>query len=572
MPAGAVISIKPIRALLTVSALTLAACSTASAPFQPRQEEAGSAYGDYLAARWADAHNDPGTAVEYYRQALEKEPGSALLLERAFYAALTSGEDSRVAALAEKTMAQDPENRLARLTLAAEALSEGRYAGTITLLDDAPLGPFNRVVGSLMIAWAEAGQGDRQAALDAIAAPDDAGAFASLSGLHFALIKARFDGEDTEAAFKDALETYALPAFAVREYGRWLERQDRAGEARELYQARLAEAPNDLTVQRELQRLDAGGRTPKPPSAAEGAALGVYGPAAALSIQEQSQLAQIYLELALRLDSGFDSARILLARLVAGEERYGEAARLLEQVERGSPFEVESRILLAQIRLIEGDEAEGIAMLDAVWRDSGDTQAGLALSQALRIEGDWTRAETVADALIAQAGAAAGAELYFARAVARERLGQWREARADFEKAIALDPDHAEALNYLGYAMVERGEEIGKAMQLIEEAVRLQPEAGHIVDSLGWAHYKLGDYEAAVRELERAAQIVPADATVNDHLGDAYWRAGRKLEARFQWERALNLETDAELKAEIRAKLEDGLEARETPSAYARKP
>lgn len=572
MPAGAVTSIKPIRTLLTVSALALAACSTASAPFQPSHGETGSAYGDYLAARWADAQNDPDTAVEYYRQALEKEPSSGLLVERAFYSALTSGEDSRIASLAQQAIAQDPENRLARLTLAAEALTDERYAETITLLDDAPLGPFNRVVGSLMVAWAEAGEGDRQAALDAIAAPDDAGAFASLSGLHFALIKARFDGEDTEDAFKNALDTYALPTFAVREYGRWLERQDRADEARGIYQARLDEAPADLIMLKEMQRLEAGGRTPKPPSIAEGAALGVYGPAAALSIQEQSQLAQIYLELALRLDPGFDSARVLLARLVAGERRYGEATRILEKIERGSPFEVESRILLAQIQLIEGNESGGIAMLDSVWRDTGDPQAGLALSEALRIEEDWTRAETVADVLIEQAGENAGAELYFARAVARERLGQWRPARDDFEKAIELDPGHAEALNYLGYSLVERGEEIEHAMSLIREAVRLQPGAGHIVDSLGWAHYKLGDYEAAVRELEHAAQIVPADSTVNDHLGDAYWRAGRKLEARFQWERALSLETDDELKAEIQAKLEDGLEAREAPAAYARTP
>ncbi len=78
-----------------------------------------------------------------------------------------------------------------------------------------------------------------------------------------------------------------------------------------------------------------------------------------------------------------------------------------------------------------------------------------------------------------------------------------------------------------------------RGLKMIEKAVELRPEDGYIVDSLGWAHYRLGDYSSAVQYLEKAIELVPEDPTINDHLGDAYWQSGRPVEARYQWRRAL---------------------------------
>jgi Flp pilus assembly protein TadD len=98
---------------------------------------------------------------------------------------------------------------------------------------------------------------------------------------------------------------------------------------------------------------------------------------------------------------------------------------------------------------------------------------------------------------------------------------------------------------------------------MIERAVEQRPQDGFIVDSLGWALYRLDDYQGAVRYLERAVELEPGDPVINDHLGDAYWQVGRRTEARYQWERAITLsdEGDDELKAPIQAKLNDGLDA-----------
>ena len=102
---------------------------------------------------------------------------------------------------------------------------------------------------------------------------------------------------------------------------------------------------------------------------------------------------------------------------------------------------------------------------------------------------------------------------------------------------------------------------LDEALGMIERAVAARPDDGAIVDSLGWALYRLGRYDDAVVQLEQAVQLMPVDAVVNDHLGDVYWAVGRKREAEFQWRRALSFEPDTEEEAaRIRRKLEVGLD------------
>jgi Flp pilus assembly protein TadD len=104
-------------------------------------------------------------------------------------------------------------------------------------------------------------------------------------------------------------------------------------------------------------------------------------------------------------------------------------------------------------------------------------------------------------------------------------------------------------------------------MDMIRKAVELRANDGYIVDSLGWAHFKLREYAEAVKILERAVELRPDDPVINDHLGDAYWRVGRTLEARFQWSHAKDLEPEPEDLEEIVRKLEQGLPPEEAGKA-----
>ena len=150
--------------------------------------------------------------------------------------------------------------------------------------------------------------------------------------------------------------------------------------------------------------------------------------------------------------------------------------------------------------------------------------------------------------------------LYYERGIAYERGNHWDKAQPDFLKALALNPDQPQVLNYLGYTWVDKGENLQQALEMIQKAVKATPTDGYIVDSLGWAFYKLGRFNDAVDTLEQAVQLRPNDPQINDHLGDAYWKAGRKLEAHFQWNVAAALDTDGTLKAAIAKKQANGLD------------
>jgi Flp pilus assembly protein TadD len=165
---------------------------------------------------------------------------------------------------------------------------------------------------------------------------------------------------------------------------------------------------------------------------------------------------------------------------------------------------------------------------------------------------------------------AADWRVLFARASSRNAVGDWLGAEADLLAALELEPDHPELLNSLGYNWVDRGERVEEGMALIRRAVAARPDLGHIVDSFGWAYYRLGQYEQAIPHLERAAALMPNEADAVDHLGDAYWRVGRRREARFQWNQALSLNPEPEDFEKIKAKLTEGLPARSPVRAVKR--
>ena len=148
----------------------------------------------------------------------------------------------------------------------------------------------------------------------------------------------------------------------------------------------------------------------------------------------------------------------------------------------------------------------------------------------------------------------------YARGITHERLQEWDKAESDFRNALTINPDQANVLNYLGYSLIDRGEKLDEAMTMIKKAVSLQPESGYIVDSLAWGLFKLGQYETAIPHMEKAAELMPVDPIVTDHLGDLYWAVGRQLEAKFQWRRALSFDPELKDATRIREKLRIGLD------------
>jgi tetratricopeptide (TPR) repeat protein len=130
--------------------------------------------------------------------------------------------------------------------------------------------------------------------------------------------------------------------------------------------------------------------------------------------------------------------------------------------------------------------------------------------------------------------------VWFLRGSTFERAKQYPEAEEQFKKVLASDPDHASALNYLGYMLADQNMKLEEALGYIKRAVDLDPSNGAYLDSLGWAYFRLGKFELAEDNLLKASQKINTDPTVHDHLGDLYQKTGRLKLAATNWERALN--------------------------------
>ena len=162
---------------------------------------------------------------------------------------------------------------------------------------------------------------------------------------------------------------------------------------------------------------------------------------------------------------------------------------------------------------------------------------------------------TAADAAASKNARRVVYRLYLAQVL--DKQGNWSEAKATLEEALLLNSDNPDVLNMLGYSLLERREDVARGLELVTKAHRLAPQSAAITDSLGWGHYLNGDFEKAIALLEQAVEGALNDATINEHLGDAYWQAGRAIDARYAWRSAL-LQADGDIATRIAAKIDLG--------------
>ncbi len=431
--------------------------------------------------------------------------------------------------------------------------------------------------------WIEdALHGPRAAVAKLEIAPDRL--FRGFNPLHKALLLEKAgDLEEARTAHQISVFGFGGPIGRAA-YGAFLERIDDEAAAREYYNLLQREAGVARRMaEAGLERLDKGRRPTlyQQTSPAEGAAIAYYSFAAAILEQTAGERARAeeagfnvgeprynlplaLIQLAVYLDPELYYAHNLAGQVFNVYGDFDAAAASLGAIPPASPLFEQARIFIAGGVAARGEPDEAIAMLkDTVRRDPLASEARFSLANLYASEERYGEAEKEMTVIIDALGEEPedDAWRYFiARGAALLELDRWSEAEADLERAVEIAPEEATTLNYLGYSWAERGENLEKAFDLIEKAVELEPSSGAITDSLGWAHYQRGDYEEAVGHLEKAASMEPSDATITDHLGDVYWRLGRKIEARYQWRRALELEAPDKLRAAVEEKLERGLE------------
>jgi tetratricopeptide (TPR) repeat protein len=566
----------PALVLVAASLLAVPAVAANTNPDEALRP-AESLEGNFLAAYVAGSARDTEAATVFFREAIQSDPRNQELLERAFVAFLANGSMPEAFRAAERLSARDASNNLAQFALSVRALKDKKYADARARLSKGARGRQADLTATLLSAWSLAGSKEGKQALATVDKLKNERAFNQFREYHAALI-ADVTGNPTEAEkrFKAAYEGERNTLQVVDAYGRFLAKRGRRNEALTIYKAFDEVVPRHPVVRTAMKTLEEGKPLmPLVTTPQEGAAELLYGLGVVGNTQGDELTAIIYLRLGLDLDPDHPLALVTLGDVYERLKQYEQANEIFERVPKNAPVRASADIAIGQnLELLSrGDEA--VAHLEKLMKDRpDDVEVVMALGNVQRSRKKFAEAAETYSKAIDLIGTPERGHwiLFFYRGTSYERSKQWEKAEADLKKAMELVPDSlpagkAQVLNYLAYSWVDQNINIDEAFKMLQRAVELAPRDGMIIDSLGWAYYRMGRYEEAVRELEKAVELKAGDPVINDHLGDAYWKVGRKLEAKFQWDHAKASDPEHEDLVRILRKIDNGLEEEPRPAA-----
>ena len=338
-------------------------------------------------------------------------------------------------------------------------------------------------------------------------------------------------------------------------------------EAKSIVQSALKLYPRNLLLNQykidlnELKNIDAFDCRKEKHVAAEI----LYITANALSSQSLYSLSNFYLNLAKFLNEDFHSFETLLAENFYKTNNFEDAKKIYKNLsKRGEAFKWYSTKQLARIFIQEKKTKDAIKLTSSVYKDLINKEVYETFDFAEFLKNNEKFQESIFHYTAVLKNIKSKHPLYpkatDGRGVAYERIGNWDKAEKDLLASLSADPDQAYVINYLAYSWIEKGIKIEKSLNMLEKANKLKSNDPFIIDSLGWALFKLERYKESKKYLQLAVRLMPGDPIVNDHYGDVLWKNGNQLQARYYWNYVLNLKkTEENLKKIIDKKLIQGL-------------
>ncbi len=527
--------------------------------------------GAFLAARVAEVDNDFDAAVDYYNRALLLDPGNRQLQQSLMLVLISGGQFDKALPLAEKLKTVPEVERFSRLALAVDAFRKKDFTKAENWLKLALESDLDRLVTAIMSAWAVEGRGDGKEALAAIDKIKGPEWFRVFTAYHRALIADASGLKDEArksfaALVEDADAAATAPDTFLRgaeAYANFLARQNNKTDALAVLDRAGEAAPGRVSTSFLRNKIEKNEKVDAPVAApSDGASEILLNMASALNRSGGEPFVRLYLSYALALRPASDEALIQLASVDEQQENAEGAIALYRRIPDTSPLkraaEMQLGLNLADLKRYDEAILHLSKLRDA---DPDDMRSYLALGGVYAAKEDFRSAANLYDQAVERLKQPKQADwnVFYQRGIAYERLKEWPKAEPNFFKALELQPDQPQVLNYLGYSWVDMNMNLDRGLEMIRRAVELRPSDGYIVDSLGWAHYRLNRFAEAVTELERAVSLKPDDPVLNDHLGDAYWRVGRKLEASFQWAHARDLKPEPAVLASVQKKIKEGL-------------
>ena len=528
--------------------------------------------GAFLAARTADVDHDYQTAIELYKKALQIEPGNPEIRQRLMISLLLNGDIKDGVKYANDLKGDPTVERITTIVRSMDAIRRGEYKAAESLLKYTGPNDLDRMMNDLLAAWARVGAGrgkDALAMVQKMKGPDWVGIFKSYNAGAIAIvngdIRAARQNLNDAVLDKDggatAPDTFMRAVMALARLEASQGNKQKALDAISVGDNLL---PNYAPLNALRQSIEKGEKQEQQIQTAKQGAAGVlFSIGGALNRDGAEDIVSLYLQTAKTLDPDSADTLVMLGGIAEKQEQMDRAIALYKQVPENSPMRRISELQLG-LALAQGGKVEEARkhLQNLIASDPKDIRSYLAYGSVLSDAKDYAAMADNYDKAVEVLGPLPGKgawTVFFQRGIAYERLKKWDQAEPNFRKALELNPDQPQVLNYLGYSWIDMNRNLDEGLAMIKKAVDLRPDDGYIIDSLGWAYFRLNRFDDAVEELEKAAQIKAGDATINDHLGDAYWRVGRKLEAVYQWNRALGAEPEASEIPKIKEKIANGL-------------
>lgn len=529
-----------------------------------------SLYGAYLAGRIAHLRQDFENAAEYYKIVIDKD-ASNVIVNRTLYVILSSlGQIGKATPYALKEIETGQTESIAPLIVAIQDFTDEKYADSRKNLDLIKDKIHKTVINPLFKAWTYAGEKNEKSAIQEIDKMSKDEAFDTIKLFHKGLIYDYLGNTQKAQEMYDEIiknhyknVTYRLLEIITDFYVRNGDKET----AKKIF----GKYNDDSLLAILLERIDKhieNTHTNSPaiinsPRKGLAEALFNIGTIFRASVGG-TEFAQIYLAASSYLNPDYDISKIALANVLEENGLLKEANKYYEQIgkDSGSYFIARAKMIEnlntleeyyeaeKQIKILLRDYPENTQLLS----DLGNLYASMKLHEkALEY---YQKAIDTVDKDSHDLW-----PIYYSMAVSYDKLNQKIKAEQNLQKALTLSNQNPNILNYLGYSWLEQGRNIDQAVKMILDAYVKYPYEGHIIDSMGWIYFRLGMYQKAVDFLEQAAALNPGNAVINDHLGDAYWLSGRRNEAVFQWNHALDLKEDADSidKKNIRDKINNGL-------------
>ncbi len=291
----------------------------------------------------------------------------------------------------------------------------------------------------------------------------------------------------------------------------------------------------------------------------------LYITANALSSQSIYTFSNFYLNLSKYLNNSFNSFDALLAENFYKTENFNQAKKIYKEMSnQGEAFLWYAAKQNAKIFIQEDNEKKALKLITNTYEklSKKNIYQTFDFAKFLKNNEKFDDAIEIYTQIIKKINK--DHPLYpkvkDGRGVAYERTGKWEKAEKDLLSSLEVSPDQAYVINYLAYSWIEQGIKIEQSLKMLEKANSLKSNDPYIIDSLGWALFKLKRYKDAKRILQSAVKLMPDDPIVNDHYGDVLWENGNRIQARYYWNYVLNLEdTEEDLKNSIKNKLILGL-------------